>query len=91
MKNYIEHIKNKPPHERRQHAMQIASGITALLVLVWITTLGVRFASTPAQTATTDDPSQLAAVAASAATQNGQATLIVATSSASNYNNSAQQ
>lgn len=91
MKNYIEHIKNKPPHERRQHAMQMSGIITAVLLLVWITTLGVRFASTPPQTASTDDPSQLAAVAESAAEANGQATLIVASSSASNYNNSPQQ
>ena len=85
MKNYIEHMKSKTPHERRRHAMQMASVITGLLVVVWITTLGVRFASTPPQTANTDDPSQLAAVAASAAAQNGQATLIVASSTEDSY------
>ncbi|HUD03009.1 MAG TPA: hypothetical protein VMR46_03305 [Candidatus Paceibacterota bacterium] len=92
MKNYIAHIKSKPPHERRQHAMQIASVITGLLLVVWVTTLGVRFATTtPPQTATTDDPSQLASVAESAALQNGQATLMVASSTMGNYNNSPQQ
>jgi hypothetical protein len=92
MKNYIAHMKSKTPHERRQHAMQVASVATALLLVVWVTTLGVRFATTtPPQTATTDDPSQLASVAASAAQANGQATLIVASSSTSNYNNFPQQ
>jgi len=78
-------MKSKTPHERRRHAMQMASVITGLLLLVWVTTLGVRFASTPPQTAATDDPSQMAAVAASAAAENGQATLIVASSTQDSY------
>jgi|GEM_PF-1251958 hypothetical protein len=98
MKNYFTHMMSKTPHERRRHAMQVAGLATCLVFLVWITTLGMRFASTPPQTASTDDPSQLAAVAASAAADSGQATLIVATSTSSgqasnssNYNNSPQQ
>ena len=44
MKRYFEHIKNtKTPHERRAHAMQVAGGVTALVALVWVTTLGFRF------------------------------------------------
>ena len=91
MKNYFTHLMSKTPHERRRHSMQVAGLVTCLVFLVWITTLGVRFAGTPPQTATTDDPSQLAAVAASAAAQNGQATLIVASSTPSNYNNFSSQ
>jgi hypothetical protein len=77
MKKYFNHIKSKSPHERRQHAMQIAGILTALMFVVWVSTLGVRFASTPPQTADSGDASQLANVAAAAS--NGQATLIVAT------------
>lgn len=75
----------KTPHERRQHALQVAAVAVALVFVVWITTLGVRFASTPPQTASTDDPSQLAAVAAADAQANGQATLIVASSTDDAY------
>ena len=47
MRKYIEHIRNnRTPHERRQHAMQIAGVITAILFVGWITTLGVRISST---------------------------------------------
>lgn len=77
IKNYLAHIQSKSTHERRQHAMQLASGLTAFAVLVWITTLGVRFAMTPAQVAQSNgDTSQVASVVQ--ATQ-GNATLIVAT------------
>lgn len=44
MKKYFNHIQSKPPHERRQHAIQVASVFTALVFVVWITTLGVRLA-----------------------------------------------
>lgn len=56
MKKYFKHIQNKPPHERRQHAVQIASIFTALVFVVWITTLGVRLAGpgTVAQDAGSD-------------------------------------
>lgn len=46
MKKYLNHIQTKSPHERRQHAIQVASIFTALLFVVWVTTLGVRLAST---------------------------------------------
>jgi len=42
MKQYLDHIKSKEPHERRQHAMQIAGVVTAAVFAVWITTLGFR-------------------------------------------------
>jgi len=78
MKNYWKHINDKPSHERRIHAMQLAGGITAFAVVVWITTLGVRYAMTPAQIAQSNgtDTSQAASVVDAT---DGNATLIVAT------------
>lgn len=76
MKRYIEHIKNtKTPHERRAHAMRMAGGVTALVAVVWLTTLGVRFGTSAT------DASQAAAAANAGSTDN---TLVVA-SSTSNY------
>lgn len=82
MKNYFTYIKSKTPHEKRQHSMQIAGGVTALAFVIWISTLGLRFASTPPQVATDSDTSQTASVVSS---QDGNATLIVATTSDSSY------
>ncbi len=78
LRRYINHIKlTRTPHERRSHALQIATGTTALVALVWITTLGMRFAN-PGQ----GDQTQTAGAAnASNSTLN---TLVVA-SSTSNY------
>ena len=72
-------MHDKSTHDRRQIALQFAGGITAFALVVWVTTLGVRFATaTPAQVASGDDTSQAASVVES---QQGNATLIVATSS----------
>lgn len=43
MRRYIEHIQNnRTPHERRQHAMQIAGVVTMLLFVGWLASIGVR-------------------------------------------------
>lgn len=43
MRQYIEHLRNeKTPHERRAFAMRIAGVLTAMVFVVWITTLGFR-------------------------------------------------
>jgi hypothetical protein len=76
MKRYLDHIKSKPTHERRQHAMQMSAAILVLVFLVWISTLGLRFAS-PAQTADANDGTQTASVVQASS---GNATLMVATS-----------
>ncbi len=77
MKNYWKHINSKPTHERRQHAMQLAASITGLALVIWVTTLGVRFAMTPEQIAQSNaDTSQAASVVQSGT---GNATLLVAT------------
>jgi hypothetical protein len=62
MKKYIEHIKTKEPHERRQHAMQIAGAVTTAVFLVWITTLGLRLGS--GGTVAGEDQTSLSASAA---------------------------
>lgn len=67
MKKYFDHIKTKEPHERRQHAMQIAGGVTAAVFAVWITTLGFRLTS--GQTQVADSGAQTALTAS--AVQNG--------------------
>jgi hypothetical protein len=45
--SYLEHLQNnKTPHQRRQFALQLASIITGLLFIGWISTVGIRFIST---------------------------------------------
>ena len=48
MKRYIEHLKSKPAHQRRQHATKIAGVITAFVFMVWFGTLGMRLVSSSA-------------------------------------------
>lgn len=85
IKNYLAHINSKSTHERRQHAMQLATGLTAFAVLVWVTTLGVRYALTPAQVAQSNGDSA-SLVASVVDSQQGNATLIVATTTDSGSN-----
>ena len=84
IKKYFAHMDTKSTHERRQHAMQLATGFTAFAVLVWVTTLGVRFALTPQQIAQSNgsDAAQTASVVSSS---QGNATLLVATTTDSNF------
>lgn len=79
IKRYIAHIKEtRDPHERRQHAMQVAGVLTAALFAVWVGTLGVRLSS-PAVIAEDIESSLTAAAAAS--TENKGARLEVSTTS----------
>ena len=49
IKRYFEHMHTKSTHERRQHALRVASVVTAIVFLGWLGTLGVRLGSgTPA-------------------------------------------
>lgn len=80
MKRYLDHIKNKEPHERRVHAMQMAGAFTAVIFAVWLTTLGARLASDAGnQTAENGNENQVANILYGASP--GQNQLIVATSS----------
>ena len=45
MRRNIEPLKSKEPHQRRQHALRMAGVATAMVFLIWISTLGVRIAS----------------------------------------------
>jgi len=72
MRRYIEHIKNtREPHERRQHAMQVAGIATAALFAVWIGTLGVRLTSQE-EIAQSPDTSLTASAAASQVNKGAQ-------------------
>jgi hypothetical protein len=84
MRRYIQHLKdNKTPHERRQHAVQVAGLMTGALLVVWLGTLGVRLAS---QEQVAASPEQSLTAAAAASTQNKGAYIEVSTTSVySNY------
>jgi hypothetical protein len=45
MKRYIEKIQAKPPHERRETALRIATSVTGVIFVGWLATLGVRLAN----------------------------------------------
>jgi len=71
MKRYIEHLKNtRTTHQRRQHAVQVAGALTAMLFAVWLGTLGVRLSS-PSDVAQTADNTQTASVAAAVQNNSG--------------------
>jgi hypothetical protein len=67
MKNYIQHIQAKPAHERRQISMQIAVVITAVIFVVWVSTLGVRLAGSISSGAVAQNTNAASLVAATAA------------------------
>jgi len=39
MKKYVTHLKAKPEHVRKRVAIGATAGVTALIAIVWITTL----------------------------------------------------
>ena len=79
MKRYLQHIKNtRTTHQRRQHALQVASGITAALFVVWLGTLSIRLNT---QDAIAESPDTSLTAAAAASTQNKGAELEVSTTS----------
>ncbi len=72
MKKYFDHILNKEPHHRRQHAMQVAGVITAAVFVVWVTTLGVSLGSGGTTVADADQSAFTAGVANSPYEQGNQ-------------------
>lgn len=52
IQTYVSHLHARPAHHRRRFSMQAAALITVAVFLVWLSTLGVRLAtsSTPAPT-----------------------------------------
>ena len=84
MKRYLAHIHGKPTHERRQHAVQVATLFTAVIFMGWLGTLGVRLATTP-----TSSSGETADTSVSSQTQLGSVVtsvpgLEIATTSTSN-------
>ena len=51
MKKYIEQVKQRSTHERRQVAVRVAASITGVMALAWMATLGVRLANPAPKTA----------------------------------------
>ena len=45
IKKYFEHMHTKSTHERRQHALRVATVVTAVVFVGWLATLGVRLGS----------------------------------------------
>ncbi len=42
IKNYIEGLQTRHPHEKRQFALQVSAVITGAIFLIWFATLGPR-------------------------------------------------
>jgi len=76
-KRYVESVKQRPTHERRQHALQMAGAIMIAVFVVWVATIGIRLATVDPLTAEGGDS---AADLANVATGAGNATLLVSTS-----------
>lgn len=69
MRKYIEKLHTRPIHEKREFAVHAAAGVTALVFLVWLSTLGVRMAtSNPQTTLAGSDAANLIAATAAAGT-----------------------
>ena len=62
MKTYIKNLKEKPESHRTRIAFGVASGVTAVVFLVWISTLGVRLSSGGSLTVDNAAQSSVAAV-----------------------------
>ncbi len=58
LKRYIENVQAQPAHYRRQHAIKIATTVTAVVFVGWLASLGVRVSSQPHQIAVGDAPKQ---------------------------------
>jgi len=78
MNHYLEHIQNKTPHERRQHAVQISGAITAAVAVIWLGTLSLRTTTSHPVAQNLGDQTQTASVAGGFPVQQ-PATLQVAT------------
>ena len=56
-------MQDKTTHERRQHAVQVASVITVVVLVGWVATLGVRLASHQPDMASGTSPSNVTQLA----------------------------
>ena len=81
LQKYINSVKEKPTHERRAHAMQVSFGIVAVVALGWVVMLPLRFANFSASQQSSTQAANASQAAGVAYSQQGNATLLVATSS----------
>jgi hypothetical protein len=51
MKKFIENVRQRPPHERREVAFRIAASLTGVIFLGWLATLGFRLGTPAPKTA----------------------------------------
>ncbi len=65
MRRYFEHLHRQEPHKKREFSAHAAAGVTLLVFLVWVSTLGVRLSQTGVSNpiANTDAASLVAATA----------------------------
>jgi hypothetical protein len=82
MKRYIENMHKREPHERRAHALRVASAVTMVVFVGWLATLGLRLASVSG--GEDGNPSQTASVL-SGLYQSPGGTLEVSSSSYTGY------
>lgn len=47
MRRYLEHMHSREPHERRRHALHVATMVTTLVFVGWLATLGMRLGGDP--------------------------------------------
>ena len=83
IKRYYNHMTQKSTHERRQHALRIATFVTAVVFVGWLGTLGLRLSSGQLTNSDGGTQTQLANVIST--TQAEGNTLQVATSSVYQY------
>jgi hypothetical protein len=67
MRRYFENLHARPAHEKRQFSMQVAGMLTALIFVVWISTLGVRLADGIAKNNDSNDSADTAGLIAATA------------------------
>ena len=58
IKKYFEHMHTKSTHERRQHALRVATVVTAVVFVGWLATLGVRLGGSGSSVASQDSQAQ---------------------------------
>lgn len=71
-------MQNRDPHERRTHALRVASAVTGLVFVGWLGTLGMRLA--PQEVATDTTSEQTAAVVQTQTRQQGPSLEVSTTS-----------
>jgi len=74
-------MHSREPHERRQHAMQVAGTVTALVFVVWLTTLPMRLSGPAPLAEGQPNQTDLTASVAQPAASSGEARLEVSTTS----------